>query len=176
MFSDSLRGYFKKVKGITIGDFSYGCFTNDIPKGTIIGNYCSFAPGVKIFNANHGIDWATTHPFLYNHHFGFVKEEKIKRFSLIVGSDVWVGANAIILPSVRSIGNGAIIGAGSVVTKNVDPYSIVVGNPAVHKRYRFERNYIEILETKKIYNMSKLDFKKNINKLYDKDLFSSINL
>ncbi|WP_317130643.1 CatB-related O-acetyltransferase [Algibacter pacificus] len=175
IYSKTLRAYFKKVRNIEVGTFSYGCFTKDIPNGTIIGNYCSFADGIKIFNGNHGIDWATTHPFLYNTTLGLVEKETINRYKLVVGHDVWIGGNVIILPSVTKIGNGAIIGAGSVVTKNVEPYSIVAGNPATHKRFRFEREYIDILEEKKVYNLTKAEFIKNMDKMYDINLFHKIN-
>lgn len=62
-----------------------------------------------------------------------------------IGNDVWIGRNVIVLPGV-SIGNGAVVGAGSVVTKNVEKYSIVAGNPARPIRYRFTSEQIEKLE------------------------------
>jgi acetyltransferase-like isoleucine patch superfamily enzyme len=175
MDSELLREYYKRSKGIIIGKFSYGCFTNDIPAGTIIGNYCSFAAGVKIFNGNHGIEWATTHPFLYNVALGMVETETIIRHQLQVGHDVWIGADSIILPSVKKIGNGAVVGAGSVVTKDIEPYSIVAGNPAKHIRYRFEQKYIDVLESIQIYNFSKQEFISNIKRMYNKSDFHEIN-
>ena len=154
--------------------YSYGCFTDSIPNGTVIGNYCSFAPGIKIFNGNHGIEWASTHPFLYNVLLGMVQKETINRHALEVGHDVWIGANAIILPSVKKIGNGVIIGAGSVVTKEVKPYSIVAGNPAKLIRYRFDAKDINILETKRVYDMSIEEFSDNIKYMYNKSTFNQI--
>jgi acetyltransferase-like isoleucine patch superfamily enzyme len=65
---------------------------------------------------------------------------------LSIGNDVWIGQNAIILPSVARIGDGAVIGAGAVVTKDVEPYSIVVGNPARLLRYRFSQETIVKLQ------------------------------
>lgn len=62
----------------------------------------------------------------------------------IIGNDVWIGQNATILPGVH-IGDGAIIGANSVVGSNVEPYSIVVGNPAEVIRYRFDKDLTELL-------------------------------
>ena len=62
----------------------------------------------------------------------------------IIGNDVWIGQNAVILPGVH-IGDGAIIGANSVVGSHVDPYSIVVGNPANVLRKRFDDEMIELL-------------------------------
>lgn len=172
--SEYLRHYYKKYKGISVGKYSYGCFTNKIPSGTIIGNYCSFGPDVKIFNANHGIQWASTHPFLYNTALGVVNKEQVKRTSLVIGSDVWIGANVVILPSVKKIGNGAVIGAGSIVTKDIEPYSVNAGNPCKIIRYRFEKNYIKTLEESKIYNYSKQEFVKNLDNMYDKENFSKL--
>jgi acetyltransferase-like isoleucine patch superfamily enzyme len=174
LYSKLLRKYFRIKKGVVVGDFSYGCFTSNLPNGTIIGNYCSFAPGIKIFNGNHGIKFATTHPFLYNTNLGMVKKETIKRYSLRVGHGVWIGDGVLILPSVKEIGNGCIIGAGSVVSKDVKPYSIVVGNPAKHIKYRFNQEYIDILETKNIYSFRKKDFINTIDYMYDEKQFHKI--
>ena len=63
---------------------------------------------------------------------------------IIVASDVWIGAGAILLPG-STVGHGAVIGAGAVVTKTVEPYSIVVGCPAKHIRYRFSEDKIKLL-------------------------------
>jgi len=108
-----------------------------------IGRFCSIAYNVKIGLGNHPIQWASTHPFAYDKKYGFLHEsitfdEKIIR-PCIIGNDVWIGANAIILAGVQ-IGDGAIIGANSVVTKDVEPYSIVIGNPAKLHRYRFDED------------------------------------
>ena len=72
----------------------------------------------------------------------------------IIGHDVWIGYRAIILPGVI-VGDGAIIGAGSIVTKDVAPYSIVAGNPARHIRYRFELETIEKITNKNIFDTDK---------------------
>ncbi|CAI8322777.1 MAG: Virginiamycin A acetyltransferase [Polaribacter sejongensis] len=170
-----LRKYFSINKNINIGKFSYGCFTDEIPEGTTIGNYCSFASGIKVFNGNHGVEWATTHPFLYNVALKMVKKETIIRHQLKVGHDVWIGSQAIILPSVKKIGNGAVIGAGSVVTKEVAPYSIVAGNPAKLIRYRFDQQTIDLLERKKIYNLTKKELTNNLHFMYSKSQFYKIN-
>ena len=175
IYSEFLRFYYKKIKGITVGKYSYGCFTNNIPPGTIIGNYCSFGPDIKIFNANHGIEWGSTHPFLYNTSLGVVNKEMVKRTQLEVGHDVWIGSNVIILPSVKKIGNGAIIGAGSIVTKDIEPYSVNVGNPCKLIKYRYENKFIEVLESKNIYNYSKKDFIKNTKFMYDKENFFKLD-
>lgn len=105
-----------------------------------IGRYCSIAYNVKIGLGSHPSDWVSSHPFAYDEKYGFVKQGKLfddSNKETIIGNDVWIGANATILAGVR-VGDGAIIGANSLVTKDVEPYSIVVGTPARHQRYRFD--------------------------------------
>lgn len=95
-----------------------------------IGSYCSISWDVTIGAVTHPLDRITTHAFTYRKQFGIVDEDKVlKQQKTIIGNDVWIGCGSIILSGV-SIGDGAIIGAGAVVTKNVSPYSIVAGVPA----------------------------------------------
>lgn len=137
-WSISLRQIYSRYYDIEIGLGSYGCFDiQRIPRGTKIGNYCSFSKEVWIFNGNHPSNFISTHPVFYNPNLGYVREERITRQKLSIGHDVWIGYGAIILPNVSSIATGAIIGAGSVVTKNVEPFQIVAGNPAKEIRKRF---------------------------------------
>jgi len=119
-YSLTLRKIFKEYHKVDVGMYSYGCFK--IPEfgpTTIIGRYCSFAEGVCIFRANHPLTHKSLHPFFYNPRLGIVNNEKIIRKLIVIGHDVWIGQNAIITPSVSRIGNGAVIGAGAVVTKDV---------------------------------------------------------
>lgn len=149
-WSISLRKIYIKYHAITVGIGSYGCFDpKRFPSGTEIGNYCSFASDIWIFNANHPLRNITTHPRFYNPRLGYVREERITRQKLSIGHDVWIGHGTIILPNVTSIGTGAVIGAGSVITKNVEPFGIVVGNPAKEIQKRFSSDVCEqILESK----------------------------
>ncbi len=143
-FSKTAREILAKYHGVSIGKYSYGCFSpRKIPPGTRIGRYCSFAGNVVILNGNHPLGHKSLHPFFYNPIFGYVKELKIERTSLCIGNDVWIGENAVILPSVTEIGNGAVVGAGSVVTKNVPPFAVVAGNPARLLKYRFSPKVME---------------------------------
>jgi acetyltransferase-like isoleucine patch superfamily enzyme len=162
-FSPKIKKYYLKRYNIEIGYGTYGgCFDKDnIPPGTHFGNYCSIASGVKIFRANHPINYFTTHPFFYNPIFGYVKYDCLDRQELYIGHDVWIGYSCIILPSVRMIGNGAVIGAGSVLTKDVLPYSIVAGNPAKIIRMRFSNDIIEKLENIRWWNWDKEKLIKN---------------
>jgi len=154
-YSLTLRRIYKEHYGIDIGMYSYGCFDLDgFPSGTVIGRYCSFAEGVAILNSNHPVDRIALHPFFYNPVLGVVNDLKIERGFLVIGHDVWIGRNALILPMVRHIGNGAVIGAGAVVTKDVPPYSIVGGNPARIIRYRFPEAIQRAVEASKWWTYS----------------------
>jgi acetyltransferase-like isoleucine patch superfamily enzyme len=155
-FSPTIRKIFQQYYGIKVGYGSYGgCFEPaNIPSGTEFGNYCSIASGVRIFRANHPAEQFTTHPLLYNPTMGWVGHDMLERPPLEIGHDVWIGSNAIICPRVLKIGNGAIIGAGSVVTKDVPPYTILAGNPAKIIRKRFSDDIVIKLEMSKWWELS----------------------
>ncbi|POY39249.1 transferase [Solitalea longa] len=168
MFSDILRQIFSKQYQIHIGYGTYGgCFNlkNDIPPHVTFGNYCSIAKNIRIFRANHPKNSFTSHPLLYNPIAGYVKKDMLERPALNIGNDVWIGEWVVILPNVTSIGNGAIIGAGSIVTKNVEPYSVVVGNPAKIISQRFDEDTIKQLEELRWWELKKEDLINNIERL-----------
>lgn len=116
----------------------------------IIGKFCAIAKGVEFImnGANHRMCSVTTYPFnIFGN--GWEKatpklEELPLKGDTVVGNDVWIGQNVTILPGVH-IGDGAIVGANSVVTKTVLPYSVVGGNPAKLIRKRFDDETIEFL-------------------------------
>ena len=149
MVSPTLRRIFLDYHHVEIGLYSYGgCFNpHAIAPFTKIGRYCSFADGVQIFNGNHPLEFKSMHPFFYNPAFGYVEKELISRNRLTIGNDVWFGHNAIILPSVKSIGDGAVIGAGAVVTKDVLDFAVVVGNPGKVIKYRFTEKAIRRIKS-----------------------------
>ena len=148
---------------IIVGDFTY----YDDPKGPehfednvlyhfdfigdklIIGKFCSIAAEVRFImnGGNHPTDWLTTFPFpIFGNGWETALPERWPtKGDTIVGNDVWIGYGALIMPGV-TIGDGAIIAAGSVVTKNVLPYTIVGGNPAQVIRNRFDGITISKLE------------------------------
>lgn len=139
-------------KNIHIGEFSYGnplilMWTDKYE--LFIGKFCSISDNVRIIvDGNHRTDWITTYPF------GLMIEglqnnvgHPAGKGDMRIGNDVWIGLNSIILPGVQ-IGDGAVIAAGSVVTKNVHDYEIVGGNPATHIRNRFTGK--QIAELKRI--------------------------
>lgn len=146
--SKLLRKIFKDYHNIEVGLGSYGgCFNyKNINRNVKIGKYCSFAKDVYYFNANHPFDKFTTHPNIYSKEFKMVEDEGIKRSNLNIGNDVWLGQNTIILANVKNIGDGAVVAAGSIVTKDVPDYSIVAGVPAKVIRYRFDDEKIKVLK------------------------------
>jgi virginiamycin A acetyltransferase len=164
MVSKTLRRIFVDYHDVEIGMYSYGgCFDSlRIGARTKIGRYCSFAGGVWRFNGNHPMNFKSMHPYFYNPVFGHVDHELIDRSELVVGNDVWVGQNAIILPRVRRIGDGAVIGAGSIVTRDVPDYAIVAGNPAQIRKYRFSDKTIEKIKDQQWWNKSIEELKVNM--------------
>ena len=112
------------------------------------GSYCSVAENVRAYlGGHHRTDYITTFPFgsIMPEFWGKeVYGHPANKGDIIIGSDVWIGDNVSIMPNV-TIGDGACIGCNSVVTKDVEPYSIVAGNPAKFIRYRFSEHIIDEL-------------------------------
>ena len=134
MHSLTARALLRDLHDIEVGMYSYGpCFRPGfVPPGVHIGRYTSIAANVRIVNENHPFDHASTHP-----HFYFQGET---RKLTTICNDVWIGLNSVVLPGCTRIGDGAIVGAGSMVTKDVPDYAIVAGNPAKLLRYRFSED------------------------------------
>ena len=132
-----------------IEDFTY-INENSSIENSRIGKFCSIASGVNIGPADHDYTLLTTHPFWKKKFYGFIdfdfvenKLELLKKESTI-GDDVWIGLNVTILSGLN-IGDGAVIGAGSVVTKNIPPYEIWAGIPAKKIKNRFEDEQVKKL-------------------------------
>lgn len=146
--SKLLRNYCRDKRNIAAGMYSYGGFFNKTFKRdgkVIIGKYCSINRNCQYIDANHPHNEAVMSPYFYEKSFG-LDVEQMEKGTLEIGNDVWIGTNVVILPSCKKIGNGAVIGAGAIVTRDVEPYSIVVGVPAKHLRYRFDKETIKFLE------------------------------
>jgi acetyltransferase-like isoleucine patch superfamily enzyme len=140
-----LRG---EISPISVGRHTYGHQEAAIFKPSAgaplkVGSFCSIGDGVTFLcDANHSLDAATTFPIhrlLKNE-----RHEHARKRGIAVGNDVWIGFSATILPGV-TIADGAIIGTGSIVTRDVPPYAIVAGNPATLIRFRFSQNVINDL-------------------------------
>lgn len=147
---------------IEVGDYTY----YDDPKGPeqfeknvlyhfdfigdrlVIGRFCSIAAETRFImnGGNHATDWFTTFPFpIFGHGWeAAMPEAWPHKGDTVVGHDVWIGYGAVIMPGVR-IGTGAIVATGSVVTRDVEPFAIVGGNPAAHIRYRLDEPVVNAL-------------------------------
>lgn len=147
MRSITLRRIMAEFHGVSVGLYSDGaCFVPfALDPGTTVGRYCSIAYSAASFGANHPMNAKSTHAVFYNPALGEVDEDLLARTELTIGHDVWMGHNSIVLNTVSSIGHGAVIGAGSVVHKDVPPYAVVVGHPARVVRYRFSDDVIAAL-------------------------------
>lgn len=153
--SAPLRAWFRERYRVDVGLYSYGCFDQWRMPGPIkIGRYCSIANSVRSAPINHPTDALTTHPALYEKKFGVVDADIFYDDPLIIEDDVWIGHNALILPGCKFIGRGAVIGAGAVVTRNVERYTIVAGNPARKLRDRFSPELIEAIEASKWWELN----------------------
>lgn len=167
---------------VKIGNFSYTNSGNThsvvIENNVKIGSFCSIGPGVFIAPGNHDMTLATTHPILYSKKY-FKKiglnKHYLQRTHLcdefaetVIGDDVWIGLNSIIKRGVK-IGNGVVIGSGSVVTRDIPDYAIVGGCPARIIRYRIPDDMRKkILEIGlSIGDLSEEELKDGFSNLYD---------
>ena len=162
-----IAGYEKEIyikptvtnPNIIVGDFTYiadlafeSHVTHFYPWSRdklIIGKFCQIASGVEFVmnDANHQMNAVSTFPFYTLEGWEMDAPDATDmpfKGDTVIGNDVWIGQNAVILPGVH-IGDGAIIGANSIVGSDVDPYTIVVGNPAKPLRKRFDAELIELL-------------------------------
>ena len=113
-----------------------------------MGAYCAIGNNVKIVLSNHNSNFLALQYTFYKKHFGsFPKNFFGNLGNTKIGNGVWLGDNVIILPNL-TIGDGAIVGAGAIVTKDVPEYSVVAGNPAKIIKFRFSKE--KIIELKKL--------------------------
>ena len=182
--------YLKNVithPNIIVGDYTiYNDFVND-PKTfernnvlyhypvnqdqLIIGKFCSLACGAKfIFNsANHTLASLSTYPFpIFFEEWGLAVNEITKAWdnkgNIVIGNDVWIGYEAVILSGV-TVGDGAVIGTRAVVTKDVEPYTIVGGVPAKPIRKRFDSNTIDRLIKAKWWDWSEPQIAQHLSEI-----------
>lgn len=154
---------------VSVGNYSYGELHilkhGDVGKLTI-GHYCSIAPNVTfVLCSDHYTNHISSYPFKVQV-LHSTDREAISKGDITLGDDVWIGCNSTIMSGV-AIGQGAIVAAGAVVTKDVPPYAIVGGVPAKVIKYRFDDDMItKLLKV----NYSKLD--KEIIAQHEKELYS----
>lgn len=153
-----LRSHFRRRYNIVVGLYSYGCFDPWRMRGPMtVGRYCSIAASVLSVRANHPIGALSTHPMLYDKDFGVVDRNAVDQAPLVIEDDVWIGHNVIILPGCARIGRGAVVGAGSVVTRDVPRYAVVAGNPARRLRDRFTAETMAALEASEWWLLDKAE-------------------
>ncbi len=140
---------------VSIGRYTYGTANLRVLQwkegaSLRIGNFCSIAEGLTVLlGGNHRADWVTTYPF--GHVFVSamavepVKNQSISRGDVIIGNDVWLGHHVTIMSGV-TIGDGAVIAANAHVVRDVPPYAIAGGNPAVVIRQRFDPQVCRLLQ------------------------------
>lgn len=147
--------YSTMSKGYLTSTGAFSFYQSNLLPPTSIGRYCSISWSVSVMAGDHPISFVSSHPFTYRDYF----EKRIKqdfgnavpigdfnpdRGPLKIGNDVWIGQNVLLRPGL-TIGDGAVVAAGSVVVKDVPPYAIVGGNPAKVIKYRFSPEIIEKL-------------------------------
>ena len=144
----------------------------------IIGKFCSIACGAKfVFNcANHTLKSLSTYTFpLFFEEWDLQKSDVATAWDnkgdIIIGNDVWIGYDAIIMAGVK-IGDGAIIGTRAVVTKDVEPYSIVGGVPAKEIRKRFAPEVIEKIKSLQWWNWPEEKIQKSLTAIQSGDIDS----
>ncbi len=162
---------------------SYGKFIigdHDPKDKIIIGDYVQFANNIVITSRSHRTDLVSTFPFdelrIYYNHPELLNSCHVSKNNgiITIGNDVWIGDDSMILSGV-TIGDGAVIAARSVVTKDVPPYAIVGGVPAKVIRYRFTPEQIEKLEKIAWWNWDDEKVSKNMDKIANPDIDAFIN-
>ncbi len=144
---------------------------------TSIGSFCSIGANVKIGLPDHPLNFVSTHPAFYD-----PSQPILKSFATeihhqtskktILEHDVWIGDGAFVRSGVV-IGTGAVVAAGSVVVKDVEPYSIVGGNPAKHIKYRFDDDTIRGLLKSRWWLLSDTELSQLSNEFIEPQLFAN---
>ena len=141
-----------ELEQLTMGRYSYGDPAVVVHEGDTakvhIGAFVSIAHDViLVVGGNHRVDWVSTFPFraVLGMSGAFQDGHPSNKGDILIGNDVWIGRGATILSGVR-VANGAVIGAKAVVTKDVRPFAIVVGNPAREVRRRFTDAQVDALQ------------------------------
>ncbi len=152
----------------SIGDYSYVSGPISYIESAHIGKYCSIARQTVIGVGNHNYKLVTTHPIAA----GLLNQVSAspQKSAPIIGNDVWIGINTVVMRGVV-IGDGAVIAAGAVVTKNVEPYSIVTGIPARHLKFRFSEKHVKDLLSIKWWDWNEEKIKEEMQYMNDIELF-----
>lgn len=180
-------------KGCKIGRYTYGYekLLEEFPLAESIGRFCSISSSAKIVT-NHPGGYITTHPMLDAFPFSWENTEHINKMiseyghyennhpagismlrnnpPVVIGNDVWIGAHVIILPGIH-IGDGAVLAAGSCVTRDVPDYAVVGGVPAKLIKYRFDEKDRKLLKKIQWWNWSLEEIEEKIELFYSPQKF-----
>ncbi|WP_299797904.1 CatB-related O-acetyltransferase [uncultured Maribacter sp.] len=160
---DNFLGTNVSLINSSLGDYSY-VSRNSKLMNTKIGKFCSIGPNVQIILGTHPLDLASTHPAFYSNNKAFKTFSNTNYFkeydNVVIGHDVWIG-EGVLIPAGCIIGNGAVIAARAVVTKDVEPYSVVGGVPAKHIKYRFEKQTCKQINESEWWNWDEEKLKAN---------------
>jgi chloramphenicol O-acetyltransferase type B len=143
----------------------------------IIGKFCSIASGVKFMmggNHGHNYNWIASYPLdefdkEFDGYFNHIPKAYKKKGDTIIGNDIWFGAESLVMPGI-TIGDGAVIAARAVVTKNIGPYEIWGGNPAKLIKTRFTDEEIDILLEIKWWDWDIKTLQENLDLLRSNDI------
>lgn len=173
------------IQDSKVGRYTYTGF-NTVLRGAEIGNFCSISWNVSVGGKNHDYTRITTSPIWGFHNMDgnrmvskeIIDKEDRYRYGkddelCIVGNDVWIAANVVIVRGV-TVGNGAVIAAGAVVTKDVEPYTIVAGVPAKPLKKRFSDETIRTLESIQWWNWPREVITKNMDLIYSETVTDKI--
>ena len=152
---------------VTVGDYTYGGLTvltyNDTNR-LILGRFCSIGPKVSfVLSADHYLNHISTYAFKSKIVSG--ETEGVSKGDIIIDNDVWIGCGCTVLSGVH-IGQGAVVAAGAVVSKDVPPYAIVGGVPAKVIKYRFPQHVIDYLMTLDYNLLTEEMIKSHVDDLY----------
>ena len=183
IYGSSLSGFntvgtSSKLKNVSLGVHSYVSKNTSLAEITV-GKFCSIGPDVKNHLANHPTNvFVSTHPAFYSPNSptdSFSDQLRFNEYgeNVTVGNDVWIGAESLLMDGIK-IGNGAIVAARSVVTKDVPPYAIVGGTPARIIRYRFDDGMIELLDESQWWDWDLADIRNSAHLFQDVKDFSKM--
>jgi acetyltransferase-like isoleucine patch superfamily enzyme len=156
-FSATVRALIHRHHGVSVGAYSYGpCLSpGGLPPGVTVGRYVSMAADVRVSLLNKPMDRLAMHPFFYEPEYNGGIESGIEYLvALVIEHDAWIGDSALILPGCRRIGLGAVVGGGSVVTRDVPDFAVVGGNPAKIIRSRFDEQTQELIRASRWWERS----------------------
>lgn len=160
---------------VVLGDYSYISGPRAYVETAQIGKFCSIARQVVIGPGDHDLAAATTHPFPLSPAYGRlapVARAAVQKAPPVIGNDVWIGMNAIILRGV-AIGDGAVVAANSVVTRDVAPYTVVGGNPARLLKPRFPAEVAEALQRSRWWDWSDQELTARLEDFHSAEAFAA---